>query len=44
VYSGIDDISALWQIERRFEPSISAAAAAELMQRWEHAVRQATAA
>jgi glycerol kinase len=44
VYSGIDDISALWQIERRFEPSISPAAAAELMQRWEHAVRQATAA
>ena len=44
VYSGIDDISALWQIERRFEPSISPAAAATLMQRWEHAVRQATAA
>jgi len=44
VYSGIDDISALWQIERRFEPSISPAAAAALMQRWEHAVRQATAA
>ena len=44
VYQGIDDISALWQIERRFEPSISPAAAATLMQRWEHAVRQATAA
>ncbi len=44
VYRGTDDISALWQIERRFEPSISPAAAAELMQRWEHAVRQATAA
>ena len=44
VYRGTEDISALWQIERRFEPSISPAAAAELMQRWEHAVRQATAA
>ena len=44
VYRGTADISALWQIERRFEPSISPAAAAELMQRWEHAVRQATAA
>ena len=44
VYSGIDDISALWQIERRFEPSLSPSAAATLMQRWEHAVRQATAA
>ena len=43
VYRGTEDISALWQIERRFEPSISPAAAAELMQRWEHAVRQATA-
>ena len=44
VYRGTADISALWQIERRFEPSISPAAAATLMQRWEHAVRQATAA
>jgi len=44
VYQGTEDISALWQIERRFEPSISPAAAAALMQRWEHAVRQATAA
>jgi glycerol kinase len=43
VYRGLGDISALWQIERRFEPSISPAAAAELMVRWEHAVRQATA-
>jgi glycerol kinase len=43
VYRSLDDISALWQIERRFEPSISPAAAATLMQRWEHAVRQATA-
>jgi glycerol kinase len=44
VYQGTEDISALWQIERRFEPSLSPAAAATLMQRWEHAVRQATAA
>ncbi len=44
VYRNTEEISQLWQIERRFEPSIGPAAAAELMQRWEHAVRQATAA
>ena len=43
VYRSTEDISQLWQIERRFEPSISADAAAMLMQRWEHAVRQTTA-
>ncbi len=44
VYRNTGEISQLWQIERRFEPSISPSAAATLMQRWEHAVRQATAA
>jgi glycerol kinase len=43
VYRNTQEISQLWQIERRFEPSISPDAAATLMQRWEHAVRQATA-
>ena len=43
VYRNTQEISQLWQIERRFEPSISPDAAATLMQRWEHAVRQTTA-
>ena len=43
VYRNTGEISQLWQIERRFEPSISPDAAATLMQRWERAVRQATA-
>lgn len=43
VYRNTGEISQLWQIERRFEPSISPGAAATLMQRWEHAVRQTTA-
>jgi len=37
-------LSQLWQAERRFEPQISPAQAQEQMQRWEHAVRQTTAA
>jgi len=37
-------LSQLWQAERRFEPQISRAQAQEHMQRWEHAVRQTTAA
>jgi len=40
VYQSTDDISQLWQIERRFEPHMSRAHAAERMARWEHAVRQ----
>jgi glycerol kinase len=34
----------LWQAERRFMPTLPASRAAELMERWEHAVRQATLA
>ena len=37
-------LSQLWQAQRRFEPQISRAQAQEQMQRWEHAVRQTTAA
>jgi glycerol kinase len=44
VYQGLDELVARWQVQRRFEPSITAAAAAERMQAWEHAVRQTTAA
>jgi len=44
VYQGTDELSALWKAERRFMPTLGAPRAAELMSRWEHAVRQATAA
>ena len=43
VYASTDELAALWQAERRFEPQASRATAAEWTQRWEHAVRQATA-
>jgi glycerol kinase len=40
LYASTDELSRLWRVERRFEPNLSAARAAELMTRWEHAVRQ----
>ncbi len=40
LYASTDELSTLWRAERRFEPSLSTARAAELMTRWEHAVRQ----
>ena len=43
VYAGTDELAAQWQIERTFHPTMSRQRAAELMQRWEHAVGQATA-
>jgi glycerol kinase len=44
VYAGRDELAALWQAERRFEPAMARDEAAERMGRWAHAVRQATAA
>ena len=44
VYSGLSDLTALWQSDRVFEPTWDRARAQERMARWEHAVRQATAA
>ncbi len=44
LYPDTASLSQLWQAERRFEPQISRAQAQEQMQRWEHAVRQTTAA
>ncbi|WPB56715.1 glycerol kinase GlpK [Xylophilus sp. GOD-11R] len=44
VFAGTDELSALWQAERRFEPRLSRAQADERMQQWEHAVRQTIAA
>jgi glycerol kinase len=40
LYASTNELSQLWRVERRFEPTLSAARAAELMSRWEHAVRQ----
>jgi len=44
VYGGVDELSKLWRVERRFMPTQGRAQAQEAMARWEHAVRQATAA
>src|SRR5450830_1276478 len=40
VYRSTDEISTLWQAERRFLPTLAPERATELMARWEHAVRQ----
>jgi glycerol kinase len=42
IYQSLDDLSSHWQAERTFNPTMSRDHAAELMQRWEHAVAQAT--
>jgi glycerol kinase len=44
VYRSTDELAGLWQAERRFMPTLPASRAAERMERWEHAVRQATLA
>ena len=40
VYQSTDELTQLWKVERRFEPNMARTQAAELMARWEHAVRQ----
>ena len=40
VFHGLDELSAQWRAERRFEPALPPARAADLMARWEHAVQQ----
>ncbi|MES2951096.1 MAG: glycerol kinase GlpK [Pseudomonadota bacterium] len=40
VYKNTDELSALWRSERRFLPTLDRPRALELMERWEHAVRQ----
>ncbi len=42
VYAGPDELEAQWQVERRFEPTLSRERAAEAMARWESAVQQAS--
>jgi glycerol kinase len=44
VWRNLDELAAQWQVERRFHPTLAREHAAERMARWEHAVRQATAA
>lgn len=44
LYGSLDELASQWQVERRFHPTMPRERAAELMQRWERAVRQATAA
>ncbi|HYP70459.1 MAG TPA: glycerol kinase GlpK [Variovorax sp.] len=44
VFSDVSQLSRQWKVERRFLPTWSAAQSHEAMARWEHAVRQATAA
>ncbi|MBI2748434.1 MAG: glycerol kinase GlpK [Burkholderiales bacterium] len=43
LYAGTAELSAQWQAERRFEPTLARDQALERMAAWEHAVRQATA-
>ena len=43
VYGSVAELDVLWQAERTFVPTLSTARANDLMARWEHAVRQATA-
>jgi glycerol kinase len=40
VYAGTDEITAQWQVERRFEPIMPRDQASALMARWDHAVAQ----
>ncbi|MDQ6685045.1 MAG: FGGY-family carbohydrate kinase, partial [Pseudomonadota bacterium] len=43
VYAGLDELAAHARLERSFHPTMPRARASELMQQWQHAVRQATA-
>jgi glycerol kinase len=43
LYSGTEELSTQWRVERRFEPTLSRDQAQTRMAQWEHAVRQATA-
>lgn len=43
VFGSLDELSAHWQVQRRFLPTLPRERAQALMEGWEHAVRQATA-
>ena len=40
VYPDLDSLAAMWRAERRFHPAMDSDRAAEMMKRWERAVRQ----
>jgi len=40
IFANTEELSHLWQVERRFEPQISREHAASRMAEWEQAVRQ----
>ena len=42
VWRGAGELAGMWQVERRFSPTLDRGRAAELMARWERAVRQAS--
>ncbi|AVP56302.1 glycerol kinase GlpK [Pulveribacter suum] len=42
VYASTEELSSLWRAERRFVPTMAREQAQALMNRWEHAVAQAT--
>lgn len=44
VWKTLDELASQWRVERRFMPTLPRERAAELMDRWERAVRQTTAA
>ena len=43
VWTDLGQLERQWQVQRRFMPTLSRERAAQRMQEWEHAVRQATA-
>jgi glycerol kinase len=44
VWKNLDELASQWRVERRFHPTLPRERAAELMERWERAVRQTVAA
>jgi glycerol kinase len=40
IYRSTDELAGLWRSERRFLPGIDTNRANEMMERWEHAVKQ----
>jgi len=43
LYDNLEELSRQWRVDRTFVPTLPRARAQELMERWEHAVRQAVA-
>ena len=42
IYDNLDQLAAQWQVERRFQPTLSRSHASQRMQEWAHAVAQTT--